>query len=424
MSDVLIVGAGSAGSVLAERLSADPACTVTVLEAGPGRGEDGVGALIDDATVLPIGDGSPVVRHFRATLTDDPRREADIVRGCCVGGSGAVNGGYFWADPDVLPAWPAAEVEKHTRAVQQAVQARSAADVSPGTASFAAAARSAGFGPAIVAVPLNIARGRRRGPGSVFLEPALTRSNLRVLTRTRATRLRFGAGRVVGVDTLGPGGPGRLEADRVVLSAGAIATAQLLMLSGMGPAEDLAALGIPVVTDLPVGRHCQDHPEWMMATSRPASPGHPVLDAVLVDGDLEIRPYTAGFGSASVPIGVALMRPRARGRVSLVSADPSAPPRIEHRYDSEPADVAELRRGCALVAEILSGATELGKPAWSTSQHLCGTAPMGAVVDADCRVLGVDGLSVADGSVLPRIPARGPHATIAMLAHRAAELPA
>jgi choline dehydrogenase-like flavoprotein len=111
--------------------------------------------------------------------------------------------------------------------------------------------------------------------------------------------------------------------------------------------------------------------------------------------------------------------------MALVAADPAVPPRIEHRYDSEPDDVADLQRGCDLVAAMLTGATVLGAPSWSTSQHLCGTAPMGtgehAVVDPQCQVLGVEGLAVIDGSVLPRIPSRGPHATIAMLAHRAAE---
>jgi choline dehydrogenase-like flavoprotein len=121
------------------------------------------------------------------------------------------------------------------------------------------------------------------------------------------------------------------------------------------------------------------------------------------------------------------MRPTAHGRISPVSSDPMVPPRISHRYDSEPADHAALQHGCDLVSEIVCGTTELGEPAWSTSQHLCGTAPMGAdgddyaVVDPHCRVRGVDGLWVIDGSVLPRIPSRGPHETIAMIAHRAAE---
>lgn len=422
MTDVLIVGAGSAGSVLAERLSADPDCRVTLVEAGPGRSEGAVGALVDDATVLPIWDGSPVVRHFRTALTDAPRRETAIVRGSCVGGSGAVNGGYFWAaqDPGLLPDWPGASIEEHQRAVQGRIQARPVTELSSVTQRFADAAPSGGE---LVSVPLNIdvADGLRRGPGAVFLEPSLGRPNLTVLTRTRVTRVRFAGRRAVGVDADGPDGPHRLDADRVVLCAGAIASAQLLLLSGVGPAAELAALGIAVVADLPVGRRFQDHPEWVMATSWPAAEGRPVLEAVLVAGPLEIRPYTTGFGSPSTLVGVGLMRPRSRGRLGLVSADPSVPPRIEHRYDGEPADVADLRRGCDLVTEMLAGATELGEPAWSTSQHLCGTAPMGPVVDHRCRVHGTAGLWVVDGSVLPGVPSRGPHATIAMIGHRAAD---
>ena len=126
-------------------------------------------------------------------------------------------------------------------------------------------------------------------------------------------------------------------------------------------------------------------------------------------------------------IGVALMRPRSRGRITLVSADPSVPPLIEHRYDSEPADIADLMQGSELARELCSSATHIGPNVWATSQHLCGSVPMGAdddpraVVDARCRVYGVENLWVIDGSILPVIPSRGPHATIVMLAHRAAE---
>jgi choline dehydrogenase-like flavoprotein len=121
------------------------------------------------------------------------------------------------------------------------------------------------------------------------------------------------------------------------------------------------------------------------------------------------------------------MRPKARGRIILASADPEVAPHIEQRYDSEPSDVAALRVGAALARELCAPTTRIGQPMWSTSQHLCGSAPMGtddqehAVLDARCRVRGVEGLWVVDGSVLPAIPSRGPHATIVMVAHRAAE---
>ena len=120
------------------------------------------------------------------------------------------------------------------------------------------------------------------------------------------------------------------------------------------------------------------------------------------------------------------MRPASRGRVTLMSSDPAVDPQIEQRYDTAPADVDLLRRGAALAVEIAGDTVQSG-PSWATSQHLCGTARMGrdddpvAVVDTRCRVLGVDGLWVVDGSILPQIPSRGPHATIVMAAHRAAE---
>ena len=437
MIDVLIVGAGSAGSVLAERLSADPARQVAVLEAGPSRRDPAIRALTDDAVILPIGPGSPVVRLYHTALAG--MHAAEIVRGWCVGGSGAVNGGYFCRalpqdfDQLGLPGWSWADVEPHYRAVERRIPTRVQHDFASSTAAFIAAAQEAGYPrlpsltgeSGIAEVPLNIADGVRIGPGAAFLEPALSRPNLTLLTGTRVLRLTSTGGRITGVEALGVGGPVRIAAHRVVLSAGAVASAQLLMLSGIGPAAELAAHAIPVLADLPVGRSFQDHPERVMSTDWPDTDGHPVLEAVLVTDELEIRPYTTGFGAHTTAVGVALMRPRSRGRMALVAADPTVPPRIEHRYDSEPDDVADLQRGCDLVAAMLAGSAVLGAPSWSTSQHLCGTAPMGtgehAVVDPQCRVLGVEGLQVIDGSVLPRIPSRGPHATIAMLAHRAAE---
>ncbi|MCH9721250.1 MAG: mycofactocin system GMC family oxidoreductase MftG [Actinomycetia bacterium] len=436
--DILIVGAGSAGSVVAERLSADPDRRVIVVEAGPGMGEFAVRALTGDGFSLPIGPDSPVVRRYVTTLTADPPRPAQIVRGACVGGSGSINGGYFCRalpiDFDTVPGWSWADVDEHYRAIERRIAVSPTREFASGTAAFIAAADDAGYrwladlsddGTGIGVVPLNIADGVRIGPGAAFLSPALGRANLTVLTDTRATRVVVTGGRAVGVEAIGPDGEVRLAADAVVLAAGAVESAHLLMLSGFGPAAALTALGIPVLADLPVGQRCWDHPEWLMTTGRPGESGHPVLEAVLVEGGLEVRPYTTGFGSPTAGIGVALMRPRARGRVSLASADPDVPPVIEHRYDSDSADLAELRRGCDLVAGIISGATELGEPEWSTSQHLSGTAPMGigdhTVVDPRCRVHGVEGLWVVDGSVLPAALGRGPHATIAMIGHRAAE---
>jgi predicted dehydrogenase (TIGR03970 family) len=469
-SDVLIVGAGSAGSVVAERLSADPGCTVTVLEAGPGLIDTALLAQTANGLQLPIGVSSPLVRRYLTTLTDRPARQVPIVRGATVGGSGAVNGGYFGrglpADFDGigLPGWAWSDVLEHFRAIETdldfdtavhgdsgPIPVRRTHDLTGTTESFVAATQRAGFAwiadlndvgrelqSGVGAVPLNIVDGVRTSAGAAFLLPALERPNLTLLSRTRALRLRFSSTTVVGVDAVDPEGLVALTADRVVLCAGAIQSAHLLMLSGIGPEAMLKAVGVDVVAALPVGVGCSDHPEWVMPTSWTVAVDRPVLEVVLTTSDgIEIRPYTGGFvamtgdgtpGHRDWPhVGVALMRPRSRGRITLVSADPAVPPLIEHRYDSEPADVALLRRAAELARELCGATTHVGPAVWSTSQHLCGSAPLGshddpkAVVDQRCRVRGIDNLWVIDGSVLPVVPSRGPHATIVMLGHRAAE---
>ena len=471
-SDVLIVGAGSAGSVVAELLSADPDCRVTILEAGPGPDAPGVSALTGNGLQLPIGGGSPLVARFGTRLTDRPARTMNLVRGATVGGSGAVNGGYFCravpADLDgwALPGWSWPDLLPHFRAIETdldfpgtpdhgddgPIPVRRAHEIVGATASFIESAVHGGYAwiddlnggasdtlpTGIGLVPSNIVDGVRTGAGAAFLVPAGGRPNLAVLSGTRALQVMFDGARATGVRVLGPGGAQVLTADRIVLSAGAIGSAHLLMLSGIGDEAMLRAVGVPVVVAAPVGLRTADHPEWVLPTDWPVAASRPVLEVVLSLAEgIEIRPYTGGFiamvgdGSTGHPdwphIGVALMNPRARGRVELVSADPAVPPAIAHHYDAEPADLAVLEQGTAVARELASAATHIGETQWSTSQHLCGTAPMGAddddgaVLDPTCRVRGVDGLWVIDGSIMPSIPSRGPHATTIALAHRAAE---
>ncbi|HTI78101.1 MAG TPA: mycofactocin system GMC family oxidoreductase MftG [Mycobacterium sp.] len=470
-SDVLIVGAGSAGSVLAERLSADPQCRVTVVEAGPAPSDPRVRDQISDGLRLPIGTASSVVRRYPTTLTDDPERLAQIMRGAVVGGSGAVNGGYFcrglptdfdgwglagWRWSDVLPHFRAIEndldFENLLHGSDGPIVVRRVAEFDGCTAAFVRAVGEAGYGwiddlnggtadeslpTGVGAVPLNINGGTRVGPGGAYLQPAMDRANLTLLTSTSARRVRMAGDTAVGVECVGPSGAVELTADRIVLSAGAIGSAHLLMLSGIGPQDVLRAAGVSVVADLPVGVAFADHPELVLPVDWSETHGLPPLEAVLTTEDIEIRPYTAGFGAMvrgrrddpgdHPHIGVALMQPESRGRVTLVSADPEVAPVIEHHYDSEPADVAKLTAGADLARELAGATAEVGAVSWSTSQHLSSTAPMGvdgdadAVVDPQCRVLGVEGLWVVDGSVLPAITSRGPHATIVMIGHRAAE---
>jgi choline dehydrogenase len=467
---VLIVGAGSAGSVLAERLSADPQRRVTVVEAGPGPSDPRVLSQINGLH-LPIGDASSVVRRYPTTLTDTPKRQAQIMRGAVVGGSGAVNGGYFCRglptdfDGWGLPGWTWADVLPHFRAIETDVDfdtplhgsrgliiVRRVAEFDGCTASFVRSVGEAGYKwvddlngatfeeplpTGVGAVPLNIDGGTRVGPGGAYLEPAMGRPNLTLLTNTRARRVRIRGDTAVGVECEGPDGAVDLTADRIVLSAGAIGSAHLLMLSGVGPADVLRAAGVTVVADLPVGAACADHPEWVLPVNWSETHGLPPLEAILATDRLEIRPYTAGFGAMvsgrrddpgdHPHIGVALMQPESRGRVTLASADPDVLPIIEHHYDREPSDVHKLSAGAELARELVGATAQVGPVSWSTCQHLCRTAPMGtdgdaaAVVDPQCSVLGVDRLWVVDGSVLPTITTRGPHATIVMIGHRAAE---
>lgn len=458
--------------MVAERLSVDPACVVTVLEAGLGLTDPLLLAQTTDGLQLPIGAASPLVQRYWTELTERPARPFPIVRGATIGGSGAVNGGYFCRglprdfDGNRVPGWMWSDVLDHFRSIETdldftgpahgdtgPIPVRRTHEIKGVTRAFINTAQQAGFPwmadlndvgaeprmpSGVGAVPLNIVDGVRTSAGAGYLMPALTRPNLTLLAQTRVVRLRFSGSRAIGVDAIGPGGPASFNADRIVLSAGAIESAHLLMLSGVGDEGALHAAGVDVVVPLPVGMAFSDHPEWVLPTNWAVAAGRPVLEVVLsTHDDIEIRPYTGGFvamlgdGTAGRPdwphVGVSLMQPRARGRITLVSADPLVPPRIEHRYDSEPDDVAALRRGAQLARELAGAAAEVGAPAWSTSQHLCGTAPIGAdgderaVLDPRCRVRGIEGLWVVDGSVLPRITSRGPHATIVMLAHRAAE---
>jgi choline dehydrogenase len=355
-SDVLIIGAGSAGCVVAEQLSQDEGCRVAVVESGPGLSDTAIADLTASGSILPIGVASPVVHHYPSTLTAHPHRPVRLVRGAVVGGSGAVNGGYFCRglagdfDGWDLPGWAWSDVLDHFRSIETDLDFRGplhgdsgpipvqrVSEISENTAAFAQAALAAGYrwiadlngdaGAGVGPVPLNIVDGMRTGPGTGYLKPAMGRPNLTILTATSAWRIRIEDGRAVGVETVGPRGEDVLTADRIVLCAGAIGSAHLLMLSGIGDESGLRRWGIPVHAALPVGQFCADHPEWVVSTDWVTEEQRPVLEVVLSVDDVEIRPYTGGFvammgdhrpGHPDWPhIGVALMKPRSRGRITL-----------------------------------------------------------------------------------------------------------
>ncbi|WP_280401774.1 mycofactocin dehydrogenase MftG [Nocardia carnea] len=482
MVDTLIIGAGTAGSVLAARLSEDPGHTVRVVEAGAHRRTTAdFPPELTDSSALPTAAGAPWLWQYPVALT--PEIPGQIVRGRGTGGSGSVNGCYFvraaprdfaaWSREVGTRTWDFEEVLPHLRSLENdedygdhaghgrsgPVPVRRIARPGRLAEEFAATCLDLGFGevpdwnampggpdtgvgpvPCTIGPPDSSGRHHRIGPAHSHLLPALARPNLAVRGDTVVTRLRFEGTRVVGADCVSGGQPETIRADRVVLCAGAVESAALLLRSGIGPADDLAALGIPVVAPAPVGQWTTDHPEIGIEYRHPAPAGGAVpLEYVLAFDDIEIRPYTVAFAPDVHRMGVALMRPTSAGRLRLTSPDPLVAPLIEQGYLATASDRARLRAAVGLAGKIL----EVMSAQWSggagegaisdhwllerlgTSQHLAGTCRMGraddprAVVDERCRVHGVEGLSVVDLSVVPVPLSRGPQATVVLLAERA-----
>ncbi|MEV1329312.1 mycofactocin system GMC family oxidoreductase MftG [Micromonospora costi] len=325
--------------------------------------------------------------------------------------------------------------------------------------------RSPGFGP----VPCNVEAGIRRNTGLSYLPPEVqARPNLTIIGECRATRVITEHGHVTGVAVRHAGRQMLVPANSVVLSAGAFATPHLLLLSGIGPRADLERLGIPVVRDAPaVGSRFSDHPQvvlewqprhelgeisdsWLGGCLHLAS-----SDAAGGPGNLEILQSLAPLaaltgdtptvGAAPLAFLVADQTPQPTGTLRLRSADPDVLPSIDYGYLSTPGSRRRLREAVRVTAEILdtsafaavsSGLS--GPPpavlrndraldAWirahlGTSQHTCGTAPMGSpddpthtVADQYGRVHGVEGLRIADTSLLPDAPQRGPAATAVLI---------
>jgi choline dehydrogenase-like flavoprotein len=309
-------------------------------------------------------------------------------------------------------------------------------------------------------MPRNVLNGVRMNTAMTYLTPSVRgRANLTVLGDTFVRRVLFEGTRAMGVETERAGEPVAFRADKVILSAGAIKTPHLLMLSGIGPAEALHKHGIGVVHDSPgVGRNVKDHPLVFSLFDVDRTPlpedcviAHTVLHHTAPGSnqpsDLEVHWARA---QNMLHIAIVLNIASSSGEISLISRDPTVPPRINLNYLSDPADLPRLTANVRIALELLQSRafgrlkikrlapldTEATADAalerWiranlATAMHTHNSTAMGhasdptAVVDQRCRVHGVEGLRVADIGIVPLIR-RGPAATAVMIGERVAAL--
>jgi choline dehydrogenase len=516
MFDYVIVGAGSAGCVLAGRLSEDLGSRILVLEAGPPDAAPEI--RMPAATPLlwqgPYSWGDATARQAHAG-----GRELFWPRGRTLGGSSSINGMVYirgnrvdydawrnahgcagWGYADLLPYFRRAEDQERGpgpfHGVGGPLRVEDGRHRQPVTEAWVAAAQEAGL-------PLNDdfngmtqdgvgfyqvtqRAGRRWSAADAYLRPAVARGNVSVEIDAVVTAIVVEDGRAVGVRYRHGGTEHEARAVReVILAAGSVATPQLLMLSGIGPAGELRARGIDVVVDAPgVGAGLHDHPACFPVWATPGSPtlfeeatpanierwerdgrGPMASHGVEAGGFARSAPGLPApdlqFGVASGPppvpggdpsarvvaVPVVAVAPRSRGRVALRSADPLHPPVIDPGFLAVDADVEVLAAGVAIArdigghapfADLAAGERAPGAGVdgerlrdWIRGDigslfHPTGTCAMGAgeaaPCDPDLRVRGIRGLRVVDASVMPATPRGNTNAPTIAVAERAADM--
>ena len=504
--DVVIVGAGSAGSVLASRLCQNPAVQVILVEAG----NEPVDPRIADPAAWPFLQDSAIDWAFRTVpQAHMAGRVHPCPRGRVIGGSSAINAmGHMRGDPADFDGWERAGATGWNWATLHPFFQRS--ETSP----FAGEDGYGGDGPLTLCQPatphpltrchiaagqelgltpirdhngkgmagptlntMTIRNGDRLSVADAYLTATVrTRANLQIVTDVLVDRLAFAEdGRVTGIQGQRGGAPLTIIARKtVILSAGTIGSPAILMRSGIGPAENLRALGIPVRQNLPgVGANLQDHllaAGCVYRARRPVPPtttqhsesltyirSHPGHPPDLVVGVVSVPVLSdglAGLTDAPGPgegyaILFGITHPQSRGQLSLNSADPRVHPLIDPRYLSDPTDRAQFvqaldwgcRIGAARAYDAWRGNTVFPRPedltttaakesfvarAATTHHHPIGTCRMGsdamAVVRPDLSVAGHPGLAIVDGSILPALTTGPVNAAIVAVAERAAML--
>lgn len=386
--DVVIVGGGSAGAVLAARLSADPQRRVLLLDAGADYAPDHYPALLANANLVAA---SP--EHDWHYHSDDAARlghDIAIPRGRVIGGSSAVNAAVAmrarpadfarwagrgiegWAWSDVLAAYRAMENTStgddvwHGRSGPIPVRQRTAAENTVSMRAFVAAAESIGLphvsdfnGPhqhGVGPYPLNVVDGVRINTGMAYLSASVrARPNLSIRGHVEADRVVIEQRRAVGVVLVGGE---MIAAGEVILSAGAIGSPAILLRSGIGPRHHLAHLGIPTVVDLPVGERLQEHPFFynVYALKASAVVMTPAAGAIVwtrsrnaaaedldlhISGTHLIAPKASPTGGAIV-LACAVTLPTSNGSVRLASRDARVAPRIRYNFFEQENDLDRM----------------------------------------------------------------------------------